>query len=350
MYILEIIDASSLSASAKADLRETVERTCLALNENDRAIANIFKTKSSMNERQYAQRLAQSQPGAKRDELIMTQHAWRNEYANSIYRAQGAQRCLQQLGKSLHEQIAPLDVSQPSLRGVAVAVKSLISRCIAAGGDKPNAVVRELTTVADIKQERIEDSVREIFSQKKSGKGAYALINFSSLAIMVTEADSPQMRALHDATIEAERLFYKVRATFEECNAAKAKLNLPQFVERLEKAQRDGDTVKFEQVTRLCKAAEADFFVAASHALAVTEAYQPQIDKFAALIKAAADTVTDLRGNKQLVTASACIGAWHWLHEMEWQLDVIWRFHDPRKMLAHLNFDVDGYLAADLLK
>lgn len=351
MYILEIIEASNLEAAVKAHLCNLAEQVTAALGENEAAVKVLFESKGGMNERQYAQRLSDSRPGEKRDELIMLQASWRNQFANSVYRAQGARRRMQQLGKALHEQIVGLDVSDSTVKTVAVALKSLIGRCIAAGADTPNAVAQDLKTVADVGQETIEDAVREIFMQKKAGRGKWNGINFSSQPIIVTDADSAELRALWDASQAASKLFYGVRETFDEFYSARSKMNVPQFVARLEDAQRAHDTIKFDQVVRERKSAESNFYVAANHLVSVVAVYQLQIDEFAAVIKAAADTVDgEPRGNKHLSTASACIAAWHWLNEMRRQVDIIFRHHDPRLALSQMNFDVDDYLASNLLK
>lgn len=162
MYILEIINASNLEPAVKARLCDLAKQVTDALGENEAAIKVLFESKAGMNERQYAKRLSESQPGDKRDELIMVQASWRNQFANSVYRAQGAQRRMQLLGKILHDQIVQLDVSDSSVKTVAIALKSLIGQCIAAGADKPNAIARELTSVADVSQATIELSLIHI--------------------------------------------------------------------------------------------------------------------------------------------------------------------------------------------
>lgn len=347
MYILEIINSSTLAVAIKARLCTLAEQIEATLSEDEGAIKVLFESKRGMNERQYAQRLSESQPGDKRDEMIMVQASWRNQFANSVYRAQGARRRMQQLGKALHEQTAALDISDPSVKTVAIALRSLIDRCTVGGGDTPNAIAQDLKTVADVSQETIEDAVREIFLQKKAGRGKYHDVNFSSQPIMVTDADSAELRALAEANQAAIKLFYKVRENFSEFYAARSKMNVPQFVARMEEAQKARDTTKFDRVVRERKAAEANFYVAANHLVSVIMAFQPQIDEFAAVIKAAADTIEGSpRGNKHLSTASACIGAWHWLHEMQMQIDVIFRTHDPRPALSQMDFKVEAYLAA----
>lgn len=347
MYILEIINASTLPFAIKARLCNLVEQAEAALSEDEAAVKVLFESKRGMNERQYAERLSKSQPGAKRDELITIQVSWRNQFANSVYRAQAARRRMQDLGKALHVQTVELDISDPTAKTVAIALRSLIGRCTVGGGDTPNAIAQNLKTVADVSQETIEDAVREIFLQKKAGRGKYHSINFSSQPIMVTDADSAELRALWHANQAAEKLFYQVRANFDEFYSAQSKMNVPQFVARLEDAQKARDTVKFNQIVRERNAAEAEFYVAANHLVAVIMAYQSKIDDFAAVIKNAASTVDGApRGNKQLSVASACIGAWHWLHEMQMQIDSIFRRHDPRPTLSQMQFDVEAYLAA----
>lgn len=358
MYILEIIDASTLDVAVKANLRTLAEQLLAALDENESALKELFSTKPRINERQYAKLLGESKPGAKRDELVMHQLAYRNLFANCVYRAQGAQRVMQFVGKALHELVMTLDLNDPSARVVAIACKSLIGKCVLAGADKPNAVVRELTRVADIGQEKIEDAVREFFHQNKTGRGVYAFKNFSSQPIMVTPSDSEEQRALWDATQEASKLFYRIRAAFDAYDSARSKLNLPQFIERLEQAQAESEThrlelfheqnaeSKFDQIKREQRTAEANLFVAASYFHALICDYQSKIDAFAAVIKAAADAIPETRGNKHMVGASNCMGAWHWLREMEMQIEICWKYHDPLKVIAELDFDADAYLAS----
>jgi hypothetical protein len=276
----------------------------------------------------------------------MEQLAWRNYCANSVYRAQYAQRVMQEVGKLLHEQVLALDVSEPTIKSVAIALKSLIASCTVNGADKPNAVVRELTRVADIKQEKIEDAVRELFEQARSGRGKHAFRNFSSQPVLMTAQDAEEQRALTAASQDASKLFHSISTAFEEYNAARSRLNVPQFVERLERAQADRDTDKFDQIGREQKVAEANLFVAATHFHSVISQYKTKIEAFSAVIKTAAALIPEVRGNKWLVYASNCMGAWHWLREMEMQLDICWRYHNPLTVLEQLNFDAEAFLSA----
>ncbi|HEY9733260.1 MAG TPA: hypothetical protein V6C89_15180 [Drouetiella sp.] len=345
MNVSNIVAASTLDSSVKERLIALVREIDNAISENLSATNQMHHCKMGLNERQYAKRLSESAPGAKRDELVMTQLAWRNEFANSVYRAQGAQRATQFYGKELHQQIQALDTSDASVRTAVVALKMVIDHCVFAGADKPNAVVRELQNVADITQEKIEDAVRELFQQKMSGEGKYASINFSSQPIITTPQDSVEQQALWSATQDAIVLFYALRAASSEVREAKGKLNVPQFVERMEKALAANDLPKFESIRCEQHTLEAAVFVAANHFLALLSEYQTAIDAFAAVIDTAAKSLTDSRGNKNLVSASNCMAAWHWLHEMRMQLDIAWRHHDPREVLKQLDFNVDVYMA-----
>lgn len=330
MYILEIIDAAAIGAAAKLTLRTLVEQTDSTLTECDDAFKSLTAAKFTMNSPEHALRV---ETGSFE---FVNQLAMRNLFANSVYRVRGARRRLQDLVKRLQEQIILLDSSEASARCLAVALKSLIGKCVDTGCCKPDAVLRELKKIRGVSRERIESEMRAIFLQKRRGEGLFAPVNFCAVAIMVSEADSAELRALYERTMEAERWFYKIRSAFDQCRTIRSKLNAYRFTESLQELEKE------------LRRDRAEFYAVASHVIALVAASRAEVTSYQRVIEAAVATISDLPISKEeLAAVSACMAGWNMLRELQMQQEIVDELNEWTEILARNKFDVDGFLAAD---
>lgn len=325
MYILEIIDASSLEASVKLNLRRLVEKTIAALAENEEAFKQLGEHRRGMNSDREMSRTVDD-PGSVQ---YLTQIARLNLVGNSVYRVRGARRRLHELGHQLQRQIVLLDVRDSSCRSLAVVLKALIGKCVVA--HQPSIRVARF--------ERVESAVRAIFLQKRSGEGEFAQVNFSSAPIMVTETDCVELHVLYNISVEALKDLCQLSVLLDQFRATRSRLNAYRIFRT------------FADMVREVRRDQAEFYALANHAQALVENYRAKAARLEAAVKAAAATISDLPiKEKELAAASACLAGCNISRQMQMQLEIASGELDG--WIETLNrvtgFDVDSYLAAEL--
>jgi hypothetical protein len=350
MNTLQIINDSALPSETKDELRLLVEQFMTAQNVLNSGVSDIHKTRASLNERQYAKILAEPMSDEMRLRKVLNQYGWRNWFVGSVYRTLEARRSLQILHNRIIEKIGAIaadHADDATVTNALVALKSLVCLENVLVSGNPEDVLDEMTKVKDISPGKLEDTVREVFMQKKSGNGFFADKSFNCVSIVFAIPPSPEQAALCQGRVAAGAAYNGFTPDSDELFWARRDLNLPQFVARLEKAVACGDKDNFDRIMQAQKAAEARVYLAATRVIAVLPDYKAAVERFAAVLEQAVSAIGSGESLEELMSMSNCIESWSFLHHMNTRLQCFTEeFYNPAVAIEQLIFDVDAYIKA----
>lgn len=336
------IEASNFDEAVKTELKAFVASFKDAKDRQSSGLTAMHGYKAGTNERQYARRIAEKMTTEKRTEMQINQFAYRNAFANSVFRVYQARKKLVQMGAEARELVAKLESGafDPCNRNALLTIMSIAYETDTINVD---AVLSELDNVSDISRDRILEAVQTIFEQKKAQSGMMADISFSSMELLLIDS-TPELQAVNEAVLLAIAIRQEFEDFWSAYNFSKSRFNVPQFTQRMEQAFAEGDEAKVESIRSSRLDAECAVFVTASNWVNAYPRLVKIRENLKAAIHRAADAITETKSLDAAIVMSHLIGCWHWHSELNKYIEGKYRKADLDNVIAGLDFDVQAYL------
>lgn len=285
----------------------------------------------------------QSMTLEKREQIVIVQHAYRNQFVTAVLTVHESRVVMTALAAQIEQRVAEIRSQNTDSLFVLVALTRLVRDTNFGNIDE---VLHELETVSHCSRDRILESLTSIFRDKKSKNGMLSTTNFSCAQIRLANPTAAQ-----EELDKAVEMAIETRQHFEnlwsEFRSALSKYNPSQFTQRVEQALSAGLTDKVEAIRCALNNAEAQLFVAAINYIdahpqlvEVSDALELAVDRAASALKAHDTNIANLKAMSQ------CIGAWLWLGELRGYIAGKYRDSDPAGVLRRIDFDVQAYIAA----
>ena len=341
--IQQIIDESNLSDELKVEFKDLSGRFLQALNDEASALKTLYETKGQINERQYEQRMSQSLTQEKREQIVINQHAYRNLFANAVLSVHENRLVMTTLAAQIQKRVAEIGNQQADCMFALVALTRLV-RDVSFGAI--DDVLNELETVSHCRRDRILESVRSIFCDKKSKSGMLATTNFSCAPFQFANR-TPVQEELDKAVKEAIDIREHFEDLWSEFCRALSKYNPSQFTQRVEQALSSGQVDKVELIRRDRNNAEAELFIASLNYMAAYPRLVEVGDALEAAVNLASSAAKQLDTSiENLKVMSHCLNGWLYLGELRGYIADKYRGSDPVGVLSKLDFDAKAYIAA----
>jgi hypothetical protein len=279
----------------------------------------------------------------KREQIVIIQHAYRNQFATAVLTVHESRVVMTALSAQIEQRIAEIGSQNTDSLFALVALTRLVRDTSFGNIDE---VLHELETVSHCSRDRILESLRSIFRDKKAKNGMLFKTVFSCVQIRLANP-TPAQEELDKAVKMAIETRQHFENLWSEFRSALSKYNPSQFTQRVEQALSDGLTDKVEVIRRDRDNAEAQLFVASINYMGahpqlveVCDALELAVDRAALALKEHDTNIANLKAISQ------CIDAWLWLGELRGDIAGKYRDSDAAGVLRRIDFDAQAYIAA----